>query len=111
MKKLGSFVIYLLVHFSLQSIKELKPNRKSKCGVLTFVSNWKEFVQTAEGIFQQTDRRDALDKWYLRLVAAMFDTIPRVGMEHPKTPVEVVKMGKYVTFLKYLVARCFIVNK
>jgi len=48
----------------------------------------------SERIFQKTDRRDALDKWYLKLMTAMFETIPKLGIEHPKTPSEVVKMGK-----------------
>lgn len=36
-----------------------------------------------------------MDKWYTKLVSAMFDAIPRIAAEHPKTPSEVVKMGQY----------------
>lgn len=79
----------------LRSIKEMKPNRKTKCGILPFVSNFEEFAHTAELIFKNTERRNDLDKWHLKLVTAMFEEIPRIASEHPKTPQEVVKMENF----------------
>ena len=78
---------------NLRSIEEMKPNKKTKCGILPFVSNFDEFARTAQSIFKTTERRGDLDKWYIKLMAAMFDAIPRIASEHLKTPQEVVKMG------------------
>jgi len=41
-----------------------------------------------------------LDKWYTKLVSAMFEAIPRNATEHHRTPQEVVKMGELILFLK-----------
>lgn len=81
------------MYANMKSIEEMKPNKKTKCGILPFVSNFDEFARTAQSIFKITDRRGDLDKWYLKLVAAMFETIPRIAADHPKTPQEVIKMG------------------
>ncbi|XP_049783051.1 exocyst complex component 1 [Schistocerca cancellata] len=79
----------------LKSIEEARVNRKSKCGILPYVDNFEEFAQTAETIFKSTDRRNDLDKWYLKIVSAMFEAIPRNAAEHHKTPQEVVKMENF----------------
>ncbi|KAJ4437527.1 GTP-Rho binding exocyst subunit [Periplaneta americana] len=79
----------------LKSIEETKVNRKSKCGILSFVANFEDFAKTAEAIFKNTDRRTDLDKWYTKLVGAMFEAIPRNAAEHHKTPQEVVKMENF----------------
>lgn len=92
----------------LKSIEEMKPNRKTKCGILPFVANFEEFAHTAESIFKSTDRRGDLDKWHRKLVAAMFDAIPRIASEHPKTPQEVVKMGKLWKGLEWCLKNQFI---
>lgn len=84
---------------NLKSIEEMKPNKKTKCGILPFVSNFSDFARTAQSIFKSTDRRGDLDKWYLKLLSAMFESIPRIASEHPKTPQEVVKMGIYFTLI------------
>jgi hypothetical protein len=41
-----------------------------------------------------------LDKWYTKLVGAMFEAIPRNAAEHHRTPQEVVKMGKLILIHK-----------
>ncbi|KAJ9582030.1 hypothetical protein L9F63_003613 [Diploptera punctata] len=79
----------------LKSIEETKVNRKSKCGILPFVANFEDFAKTAEAIFKNTDRRTDLDKWYTKLVGAMFEAIPKCAAEHHKTPQEVVKMENF----------------
>lgn len=53
-----------------------------------------EFANTAESMFKNTERRTDLDKWYVRLMSTTFETIQNVAGDHPKTPPEVVKMGK-----------------
>lgn len=55
---------------------------------------FKEFATNAEMIFQDTERRADLDKWYIKLVSAMFEVITAISNDHPKTPPEVIKMGK-----------------
>lgn len=93
-----SYDKFMLAH--LKSIEEMKPNKKNKCGILPFVLNFEDFARTAQVIFKNTERRGDLDKWYLKLVTAMFDAIPRIAADHPKTPQEVVKMGKALYMFK-----------
>lgn len=62
---------------------------------MPYVENFEEFAITAESIFRESDRRTDLDKWYMKLINAMFDGISTHAMEHSKTPHQVVKMGKY----------------
>ena len=52
------------------------------------------FAKTGEAVFKKSERRGDLDKWYVMLVASMIENIPRVAIEHQRTPPEVVKMGK-----------------
>ncbi|XP_076043621.1 exocyst complex component Sec3 [Oratosquilla oratoria] len=78
----------------LQSIQECRVTKK-KCGIIPFVTNFEEFAQTAENVFKKSERRGDLDKWYIRLVMAKFDHIPRVAAEHLRTPPEVIKMENY----------------
>lgn len=78
----------------LQSIQECRVARK-KCGIIPFITNFEEFAKTAESVFKKSERRADLDKWYIRLVSAMFDYIPRVAVEHQRTPPEVIKMENY----------------
>lgn len=53
-----------------------------------------EFANNAELIFKDTERRADLDKWYVKLVSAMFEVITAIANDHHKTPSEVVKMGE-----------------
>lgn len=46
-----------------------------------------------ENIFRNSERRVDVDKWYTRLVRAMFDVIPRIALENSKIPADVIKMG------------------
>nr|CAD7407264.1 unnamed protein product [Timema poppensis] len=79
----------------LRSIEESKANRKGKCGILPYVANFEDFARTAESIFKNTERRNDLDKWYTKLMGAMFEAILRNAVEHHKTPEEVVKMENF----------------
>nr|CAD7576460.1 unnamed protein product [Timema californicum] len=79
----------------LRSIEESKANRKGKCGILPYVANFEDFARTAESIFKNTERRNDLDKWYTKLMGAMFEAILRNAAEHHKTPEEVVKMENF----------------
>lgn len=83
------------MQMQLNSIKESKVPKRSKCGLLPYVENFEEFANTAENVFRKTDRRTDLDKWYLQLVGAVFEQIPQHANEHPKTPHQVVKMENF----------------
>lgn len=83
------------MHIQLQSIKEAKLPKRSKCGLLPYVENFEEFSNLAENIFRKTNRRADLDKWYVQLVEAIFNQIPIHAIEHSKTPQQVIKMENY----------------
>ncbi|XP_052872288.1 exocyst complex component 1 [Anopheles cruzii] len=83
------------MQLQLQSIEESKIPKRSKCGLLPYVENFEEFAVTAESIFKKTERRNDLDKWYLKLAEAIFERISLQAVEHPKTPHQVVKMENY----------------
>jgi hypothetical protein len=83
------------MQLQLQSIQEAKVPKRSKCGLLCYVENFEEFATLVENIFRKSERRTDLDKWYVRLVDAIFQGINQLSMEHPKTPNQVVKMENY----------------
>ena len=84
-----------LMQAQLRSIEDCKPPKKTKCGILHFVTNFHEFAQATEMIFQGSDRRTDIEKWYLTLVTSIIDHIPRIAKEHQKTPQAVVKMENF----------------
>ncbi|XP_015592051.1 exocyst complex component 1 [Cephus cinctus] len=80
----------------LQSIlRDTKVNRRNKCGILPYVENFENFARTAEKIFKNSDRKIDLEKWYTKLVSAMFEAIVIHSAEHHKTPQEVIKMENF----------------
>ncbi|XP_011298132.1 exocyst complex component 1 [Fopius arisanus] len=79
----------------LQSIHDTKVNRRHKCGILPYVDNFGPFARAGEKIFKNSDRKVDLDKWYTKLVGAMFEGISVHSSEHPKTPQEVIKMENF----------------
>lgn len=83
------------MQLQLQSIKDARVPKRSKCGLLPYVENFEEFAKTAEAIFRKTERRNDLDKWYLKLVDAIFECIPSHAQDHPKTPQQVIKMENF----------------
>lgn len=85
----------------ISSIQECKVTKK-KCGILPFIGNFLEFARTAEGVFKKSERRADLDKWYIRLVSTMFEYIPKIAVDHQRTPQEVIKMENYHEFHQIL---------
>ncbi|XP_055895283.1 exocyst complex component 1-like isoform X2 [Biomphalaria glabrata] len=79
----------------MQTIKETKVSKKSKCGIISFVNHFEEFTTLAEIIFRGSERHADLDKAYTKVVAVIFDQIERVALEHQKTPPEVVRMENF----------------
>ncbi|KAG8224578.1 hypothetical protein J437_LFUL003097 [Ladona fulva] len=94
-----------LMQAQLRSIQEAKPpgggggamrrSTNRTTGILPFVANFEDFAKTAESIFKGSERRADLDKWYTKLVGAMFEAIPRTAAEQHRTPPEVVKMENF----------------
>lgn len=72
----------------------MKVPRSGKCGILPCVAIFEEFADRAEGIVMGTERRAELDKAYQQLIDALFKTVERAAVGHPKTPPDVIKFGK-----------------
>lgn len=76
-------------------LTDARVNRRNKCGILPYVENFGSFARTAEKIFKNSDRKVDLEKWYTKLMSAMFEAIALHSKEHHKTPQEVVKMENF----------------
>lgn len=83
------------MNLQIQSIREAKPPKRSKCGLLPFVENFEEFSHVAESIFKNSSRRTDLDKWYIVIVETIFKYISQNAIDHSKTPHQVVKMENF----------------
>ena len=71
----------------------MKVPRGGKCGILPCVSVFEEFAGRAESIVMGTERRAELDKAYQQIIDALFKTVERAAVGHPKTPPDVIKFG------------------
>ncbi|XP_013100310.2 exocyst complex component 1 [Stomoxys calcitrans] len=78
----------------LQSIRDAKLPKRSKCGILPYVENFEYFSQTTEDFFRKSTRRTDMEK-YIQLINAIFEGINMNAKEHPKTPLQVVRMENY----------------
>lgn len=78
----------------LQSIRDAKVPKRSKCGILPYVENFEYFSQTSENFFRKSTRRTDMEK-YIQLICAIFEGINIHAKEHPKTPAHVVRMENY----------------
>lgn len=76
----------------LDSIRDCKLSRRSKCGILPYISNLEEFSSISD-VLMKSDRRADLEKWYTRLIDTMLEYISIHSTEHHKTPPQVIKMG------------------
>ncbi|EEZ98592.2 Exocyst complex component 1-like Protein [Tribolium castaneum] len=82
------------MQMQIDSVKECRVARKSKCGILPYVSNIEEFAINADCLLK-SDRRADLEKWYTRLVDTILEYISIHSNEHHKTPPQVIKMENY----------------
>lgn len=81
------------MQMQIDSVRECKIPKKSKCGILPYVLNLEEFAKNAE-VLLRSDRRNDLEKWYMRLVDTIIEYISIHSSEHQKTPSQVIKMGR-----------------
>lgn len=56
----------------IRQMEEVKISKKSKVGILPFVTGFEEFAKLAEAIFRNAERRGDLDKAYIKLIRAVF---------------------------------------
>uniref|UniRef100_A0A672RNX6 Exocyst complex component 1 n=1 Tax=Sinocyclocheilus grahami TaxID=75366 RepID=A0A672RNX6_SINGR len=57
----------------IRQMEEVKISKKSKVGILPFVTGFEEFAKLAEAIFRNAERRGDLDKAYIKLMRAVFN--------------------------------------
>lgn len=84
-----------LMNSYVQAINDSRLPRKAKPGILAFVTDFEDFAVMAESIFGNSARRSDLEKWYVRMLNAVFDGIIRLSGESSKTPGEVVRMENF----------------
>ncbi|KAF5308647.1 hypothetical protein FQR65_LT06108 [Abscondita terminalis] len=78
----------------VDSIKECRIPRRSKCGILPYLLNFEEFARYGD-VLLRSDRRADLEKWYTRLIDTMLECISVHSVDHHKTPAQVIKMENY----------------
>lgn len=64
--------VLLLQSGQIRQMEEVKISKKSKVGILQFVTCFEEFAKLAEAIFRNAERRGDLDKAYSKLIRAVF---------------------------------------
>uniref|UniRef100_A0A8C6MMG6 Exocyst complex component 1 n=1 Tax=Nothobranchius furzeri TaxID=105023 RepID=A0A8C6MMG6_NOTFU len=79
----------------IRQMEEVKISKKSKVGILPFVTGFEEFAELAETIFRNAERRGDLDKAYVKLIRAVFTNVEKVANESQKTPRDVVMMENF----------------
>ncbi|XP_040926144.1 exocyst complex component 1 isoform X6 [Betta splendens] len=79
----------------IKQMEEVKISKKSKVGILSFVTGFEEFAELAETIFRSAERRGDLDKAYVKLIRAVFINVEKVANESQKTPRDVVMMENF----------------
>ncbi|KAK3542301.1 hypothetical protein QTP86_021963 [Hemibagrus guttatus] len=79
----------------IRQMEEVKISKKSKVGILPFVTGFEEFAELAETIFRNAERRGDLDKAYVKLIRAVFLNVEKVANESQKTPRDVVMMENF----------------
>uniref|UniRef100_A0A8B9JXM9 Exocyst complex component 1 n=1 Tax=Astyanax mexicanus TaxID=7994 RepID=A0A8B9JXM9_ASTMX len=66
----------------IKQMEEVKISKKSKVGILPFVTGFEEFAELAETIFRNAERRGDLDKAYVKLIRAVFMNGKMPGLYH-----------------------------
>uniref|UniRef100_H0WT03 Exocyst complex component 1 n=1 Tax=Otolemur garnettii TaxID=30611 RepID=H0WT03_OTOGA len=79
----------------IRQMEEVKISKKSKVGILSFVTEFEEFAGLAESIFKNAERRGDLDKAYTKLIRGVFVNVEKVANESQKTPRDVVMMENF----------------
>lgn len=64
--------MFCLQFGQIRQMEEVKISKKSKVGILPFVTGFEEFAELAETIFRNAERRGDLDKAYVKVIRAVF---------------------------------------
>lgn len=85
------------VMFLREAIKEYKPNKKEKIGIVRPVSYFEEFVKEAESCWEpiKKDMYEKLCTIYQQIVNEIYNGIENVANESQKTPPDVVRFQNY----------------
>ncbi|XP_029443244.1 exocyst complex component 1 isoform X3 [Rhinatrema bivittatum] len=83
------------ISYQIRQMEEVKISKKSKVGILPFVSGFEELLNLQESIFRNAERRGDLDKAYTKLIKAVFILVEKVASESQKTPRDVVMMENF----------------
>ncbi|XP_029443226.1 exocyst complex component 1 isoform X1 [Rhinatrema bivittatum] len=59
------------ISYQIRQMEEVKISKKSKVGILPFVSGFEELLNLQESIFRNAERRGDLDKAYTKLIKAV----------------------------------------
>ncbi|XP_007889731.1 exocyst complex component 1 [Callorhinchus milii] len=78
-----------------KQIEEAKVPKKIRVVILPFVVEFDEFLNVAESIFKNTDRRGNLDKAYNKVIAAVFASVKNIASMNLKKPPDVVIMENF----------------
>lgn len=57
----------------MKAVEEAHLGKGKKCGILPFVHGFEEFVELAESIFRDSNRRTDIDKAYKIYIQAVFE--------------------------------------
>nr|CAB3243966.1 exocyst complex component 1-like [Phallusia mammillata] len=107
-KMLGNCLIEVKRNFDnfvrnkVDAVEDAHLGKNKKCGILPFVQDFEDFVELAESIFRDSERRTDIDKAYKSLIKSVFQAIERVAGESHKTPPEVVMFENYHHLLNCL---------
>ncbi|KAL1488467.1 hypothetical protein ABEB36_014938 [Hypothenemus hampei] len=77
----------------IDSVKECRLIRKSKVGILPYVSKLEIFAMNVECLLK-SDRAADLEKWYIRLIDTIIEYVAVHSVDQ-KTPSQVIKMENY----------------
>lgn len=78
-----------LMEQQLKEIRDFRPPKTSKCGVLSVLKNFEQFAKTTGEVARKSD----IERWYVELVTELFNVID--STEHSKTPPEMIRLENY----------------
>ncbi|KAF6779408.1 hypothetical protein AHF37_01198 [Paragonimus kellicotti] len=79
----------------IQSFKDSKPSKKSRCGVLRIVLNYVDFAECSIAVFSRSKRMVDLERAHGELVRALMAQLEQIAFQSVKTPREVVQLENY----------------
>ncbi|KAG5445025.1 Exocyst complex component 1, variant 2 [Clonorchis sinensis] len=79
----------------IQSFKESKPSKRSRCGVLQIVRDYVEFAERSISVFSRSTRLVDLERAHGELVRTMMTQLEQIASQSVKTPREVVQLENY----------------